>query len=72
MPLIIVWWQQLRDEKPLIIITLNWQLPETTTTDCKAKKSESDIKFECPCGECSLETYLQRGCPKSCIPYTLR
>ena len=27
------------------------------------------MKFECPCGGCSLETYLQDGCPKSCIPY---
>ena len=32
-------------------------------------KSESIIEFRCPCGECSLETYLQEGCPKSCIPY---
>ena len=45
------------------------QIPETTTTDCEAKESESNIKFRCPCGECSLETYLQGGCPKSCIPY---
>ena len=49
--------------------SLIWQLSETTTTDCDAKESESDIKFQCPCGECSLETYLQDGCPKSCIPY---
>ena len=45
------------------------QIPETTTTDCEAKESESDIQFHCPCGECSLETYLQDGCPKSYIPY---
>ena len=45
------------------------QIPETTTTDYEAKKSESDIQFRCPCGDCSLETYLQDGCPKSCIPY---
>ena len=47
------------------------QIPETTTTDCETKESESDnvIRFECPCGECLLETYLQKGCPKSCIPY---
>ena len=32
-------------------------------------ENESDIQFKCPCGECSLETYLQEGCPKSCIPY---
>ena len=50
-------------------MTLIWRLPGTTTTDCEAKESESDIRFECPCGECSLETYLQEGCPKSCIPY---
>ena len=45
------------------------QIPETTMTDCEVKESESDIQFQCPCGECSLETYLQDGCPKSCIPY---
>ena len=47
------------------------QFPETTKTDCDAKEngSESDIQFRCPCGECSLETYLQDGCPQSCIPY---
>ena len=52
-----------------LTMTLIWQLPGTTTTDCDAKESESDILFQCPCGECSLETYLQEGCPKSCIPY---
>ena len=31
--------------------------------------TESIIKFQCPCGKCSLETYLEDGCPKSCIPY---
>ena len=53
----------------LSIVT--WQFPGTTTTDCDAKEtdSESDIQFRCPCGKCSLETYLQNGCPKSCIPY---
>ena len=47
------------------------RIPEATTTDSETKKSESDsvIRFECPCGECSLETYLHKGCPKSCIPY---
>ena len=45
------------------------QIPETTTTDCEAKESESDIQFICPCDECSLETYLQNGCPKSYTPY---
>jgi hypothetical protein len=38
-------------------------------TDSEAEESESDIQFECPCGECSLEAYLQDGCPKSYIPY---
>ena len=42
---------------------------ETTTTDCDAKESEGDIRFCCPCGKCSLETYLQDDCPESCIPY---
>ena len=42
---------------------------ETTKTDYDAKEGEFDIRFKCPCGECSLETYLQDGCPKSCIPY---
>ena len=45
------------------------QLPKTTTTDCEVKETESDVKFECPCGECSVETYLQEGCPQSCIPH---
>ena len=45
------------------------QIPETTTTDYEAKESESNIKFRCPCGECSLETYLEDGCPQSRIPY---
>ena len=45
------------------------QIPETTTTDYEAKESESDIQFQCPCGKCSLETYLEDGCPQSCIPY---
>ena len=49
-------------------MALIWQLPEATMTDCDAKESESRI-FQCPCGECSLETYLLDGCPKSCIPY---
>ena len=38
-------------------------------TGCDAKESESIIEFHCPCGECSLETYLQKGCSESCIPY---
>ena len=39
-------------------------------TDSEAEaESESIIKFQCPCGKCSLETYLQDGCPKSCIPF---
>ena len=40
-------------------------------TDHEANESESDsiIRFECPCGKFSVETYLQDGCPKSCIPY---
>jgi hypothetical protein len=38
-------------------------------TGSEAKESESDIEFQCPCGKCTLETYLQHGCPKSCIPY---
>jgi hypothetical protein len=42
---------------------------DTTATDSEAEERESDIKFQCPCGECSLETYLQDGCSKSCIPY---
>ena len=61
-----------RDEKLLIFIftmTLIWQLPGTTATDGDTTESESDIQFQCPCGECSVETYLQEGCPKSCIPY---
>ena len=51
-------------------MTLIYQLPESTTTgyDVEAE-SESVIKFECPCSECSLEAYLQNGCPKSCVPY---
>ena len=60
--------QQLRvdeDEKTFFVSLLNYQLPETTTTDCDAK----EIEFHCPCGECSIETYLQDGCPKSGIPY---
>ena len=56
------------DEKPFKFLSLG-QIPETTTTDCEAKESESDIQFQCPCGKCSLETYLQDGCPKSCTPY---
>ena len=51
------------------MIIIICQPPGTTTTDCDAKESESDIRFECPCGECSLETYLEDGCPQSCIPY---
>ena len=43
--------------------------PEITTTDCDAKECEADIRFQCPCGKCSLEIYLKDGCPKSCIPY---
>jgi hypothetical protein len=52
-------------------MVLIWHLSETNTTDhdCDVKESEFDIRFECPCGECLLETYLQDGCPKSCIPY---
>ena len=38
-------------------------------TVCGAKENESIIEFKCPCGECFLETYLKKGCPKSCIPY---
>ena len=53
----------------ILTMTLIWQLPGTTTTDCDTKESESDIQFQCPCGECSVETYLYKGCPKSCIPY---
>ena len=53
----------------LIMIIIICQLPGTTTTDCDAKENESDIRFECPCGECSLEAYLEGGCPQSCIPY---
>ena len=45
------------------------QTSETTTTDCEAKESESDIQFQCPCRKCSLETYLEDGCPQSYIPY---
>ena len=45
------------------------KIPEATMTDCDAMETKSDITFKCPCGECSLETYLQKGCPKSCIPY---
>jgi hypothetical protein len=41
----------------------------TTTTDNGAQESESIREFQCPCGECLLETYLQDGCPKSRIPY---
>ena len=64
-----MWWQKLRvdgDENHFLSLG---QIPETTPPDCEAKESESDIKFQCPCGICSLETYLQDGCPKSCIPY---
>ena len=52
-------------------MALIWQFPETTTTssDHDVKESESEVQFRCPCGECSIETYLQDGCPKSCIPY---
>ena len=25
--------------------------------------------FQCPCGQCTLESYLERGCPKSQCPY---
>ena len=52
-------------------MTLIWRLSGTTISDCEAKESESDSVriFECPCRECSLETYLQGGCPQSCIPY---
>jgi hypothetical protein len=50
-------------------MALIWQLSGTMTTDCDVKETESDIRFQCPCGECSLEIYLQKGCPKSCIPY---
>ena len=66
---LVVWWQKLRvdrDEKPFLSLG---QIPETTTPDCEAKESESDIQFQCPCGKCSLETYLQNGCSQSCIPY---
>ena len=42
---------------------------ETTTTDYDPKENDGDIIFQCPCGECSLETYLQDGCPESGIPY---
>ena len=38
-------------------------------TNSDSKETESIIEFQCPCGECSLETYLKKGCPKSCIPY---
>jgi hypothetical protein len=48
---------------------LIWQLSGTTINDTDIKESESGTKFQCPCGECLLETYLQDGCPKSCIPY---
>ena len=41
----------------------------TSTAACEAEETESIINFECPCGGCSLETYLQDGCPISCIPY---
>ena len=56
--------------KSCIFLSLG-QIPETTTTDCEAKGNEPDsvIRFVCPCGKCSLEAYLQKGCPKSCIPY---
>ena len=47
-------------------MTLIWLFPDIPTTDSDAKES---IRFKCPCGECSLDTYLQEGCPKSCIPY---
>jgi hypothetical protein len=50
-------------------MALVWQLSGTTTTDGDAKERESVIRFECPCHKCSLETYLQDSCPKSCIPY---
>ena len=54
-----------------IIIIVVWQLSDTATIKpvFEAEETESIINFECPCGGCSLETYLQNGCPKSCIPY---
>ena len=42
---------------------------DATTMDSEDEDSESDIKFQCPCGKCSLETYLHDGCPQSYIPY---
>ena len=51
--------------KHLFLSLIYYQLPETTTTDCDAKETE----FRCPCGECSVETYLKGSCPESGIPY---
>ena len=51
--------------KHFFVSLIHCQLPETTTTDCDAK----EIKFHCPCGECSVETYLKDSCPESGIPY---
>ena len=42
---------------------------ESESEESESEESESIIQFQCPCGKCSLETYLQDGCPKSCIPF---
>ncbi len=68
----IVWWQLLSADGDTVFMSVLFiilKLPETTITDSEAEESESNVRFECPCGECSIETYLQDGCPKSCIPY---
>ena len=55
--------------KHFFLSSIYCQLSETTMTNYDAKESEGDVRFHCPCGECSVETYLQDGCPKSGIPY---
>ena len=55
--------------KRFFVSLIHCQLPETPMTDYDPKEREGDIIFQCPCRECSLEIYLQDGCPESGIPY---
>ena len=44
---------------------INSEFTEATTEDT----NEDIILFRCPCKQCSLDSYLRIGCPKSQYPY---
>ena len=43
---------------------------ENATSNCRLSTDQkqdefSEVVFQCPCGKCTLEFYLNNGCPKT-------